>query len=62
MKRTETSRHTVNQLGLQTLRTVVLIMFFMGITFVLSSAASSSADESFAHYEENADVLKILHN
>lgn len=62
MKKHHTSQHTVNQLGLQTLKTIVLLMFFVGVTFVLSSTASITAEESFAEYQENAEILKILHN
>lgn len=57
-----TSQHTWNQLGLQTIRAIVLLMVFVGVTFLFSSKVSSSVEQSFAHYEENAEILKILEN
>ncbi len=58
----KTSQNTINQLGLQTIKTIVLLMAFMGCTFLLSNITTSSFENTFEHYEENADVLKILHD
>lgn len=57
----KTSQHTVNQLGLQTIKTIVLLMVFLGLTFLLSNTATSSVEQSLAQYEENAEILKMLH-
>ncbi len=56
----KTSQHTLNQIGLQTIKTIVLLVVFVGITFLISSNASISVEKSFADYEQNAEILKIL--
>jgi len=62
MKTTKTSSHTVAQLGLQTLRAVVILMMFAATTFILSTKASISAENSFEQYQDNAEILKIIKN
>lgn len=56
----KTSQHTLNQIGFQTIKTIVLLVVFVGITFLISSNASISVEKSFADYEQNAEILKIL--
>ena len=58
----KTREFDANTLGLHAIRTIVLLMVFMGVTFLLSHTASSSVEQSMADYEQNADILKILHN
>lgn len=58
----KTSQRTINQLGLQTVKTIALLMAFVGFTFLLSNTTVSSLENTFAHYEENTDVFKILHD
>ena len=58
----KTSQRTINQLGLQTFKTIALLVAFVGVTFLLSNTTVSALESTFAHYEENTDVFKILHD
>lgn len=53
----KTSQHTVNQLGLQTLKAIVVLMIFFGMSMFFASNGANALEESLAPYKDNPQHL-----